>query len=256
MVARLVRIAGLLLAAILAAAPAGAHGGGRRAGAPGRILLDGQPTEVRWTDGDSFNVDSGPLRGFAARLQGYNTLEAYGPVHRIAGMDPAALEAIATSSAALLAGSTWRCSSEGRRDGYGRALVACPEAAAAVVRAGHAMVYAIDARPDPALLALQREAQAAGRGMWAGGVPPLIVASLHSGEEKGLRGKPPYDRLVDTRTGMTRLRHHRSSYRTCQEVCVGEGAARSCMVYVPFERRYRDRPACLAGGSEPPKRER
>ena len=42
-----------------------------------------------------------------------------------------------------------------------------------------------------------------------------------------------------------RVRHHQASYRTCQEVCVGEGPVASCMVYVPFERRYRDRPACL-----------
>jgi micrococcal nuclease len=240
-----------LLAALLALSPSAAQAGGTRAGAPGRVLLDGQPTEVRWTDGDSFHVDSGPLKGFGARLQGYNTLETYGPVHRIAGMAPEALEAIAASTAALLAGSTWRCTTEGKRDGYGRALVACPEAAAAVVRAGHAMVYAVDARPDPALLALQREAQAAGRGMWGGGVPPLIISSLHSGEERGLKGKPPYDRLVDTRTGETRLRHHRASYQACQEVCVGVGPERSCMVYVPFERRYRDRPSCLG-----PKRDR
>jgi micrococcal nuclease len=241
-------LAALLLAAlVLLPALAGA----KRPGLPGRILLDGQPTEVRWTDGDSFQVDSGPLRGLGTRLQGYNALESYGPVHRIAGMEPEALEAIATSSAALLAGTVWSCTTEGKPDGYGRPLVACPEAAALLVREGHAMVYALDASPDPALLELQREAQGAGRGMWAGGVPPLIITSLHSDGEKGLKGKMPYDRLVDTRTGQTRVHQHRSSYRTCQEVCVGEGPARSCMVYVPFEQRYRDRPACLG-----PKRDR
>jgi micrococcal nuclease len=123
-----------------------------------------------------------------------------------------------------------------------------------VVRAGHAMVYAVDARPDPALLALQREAQAAGRGMWAGGVPPELITSLHSAGEQGLKGKAPYDRLVDTRTGETRMRRHDGSYQACQEVCIGEGATLSCMVYVPFERRYRDRPACLASAG--PKRDR
>jgi endonuclease YncB( thermonuclease family) len=240
-----------LLAALLAALPPAAQAAGKRPGAPGHVVLDGQPTAVRWTDGDSFNVDSGPLKGFGARLQGYNTLEAYGPVHRIATLGPAPLEAIANGSAALLAGTAWTCTTEGKRDGYGRALVSCPEAAASVVRAGHAMVYAVDAHPDPALLAAQREAQAARRGIWAGGVPSEIITSLHSSGEQGLKGKPPYDRLVDTRTGLTRLRAHRSSYATCQEVCVGEGAARSCMVYVPFERRYRDRPSCLG-----PKRDR
>ena len=123
----------------------------RTTASAGRILLDGQPTEVRWTDGDSFKVESGPLKGFGTRLQGYNALEAFGPVHRIAGMGPEALEAIAVvDSAALLAGTAWRCTTVGKRDGYGRALVACPDAAAALVRAGHAMVYAVDVRPDPA----------------------------------------------------------------------------------------------------------
>jgi micrococcal nuclease len=238
--ARHLAAAALLLPLLAAGAP-------HRHGAAGRILLDGQPTEVRWSDGDSFKVESGPLKGFGTRLTGYNTLESFGPVHRIAGLGPAPLEEIANGSAALLAASTWNCRTEGKRDGYGRALVSCPDAAAALVRAGHAMVYAVDAPPDPALLVLQREAQAARRGIWAGGVPPEIITSLHSAGEKDLKGKSPYDRLCDTRAGTTRLRQHRVTYRTCEEVCVGEGAARSCMVYVPFERRYRDRPDCLLG---------
>jgi endonuclease YncB( thermonuclease family) len=235
----------LLVAARVASSAPHQHG------SAGRIILDGQPTEVRWTDGDSFKVESGPLKGFGTRLTGYNTLEAFGPVHRIASLGPAPLEEIARGSADLLAATTWRCRTEGKRDGYGRALVSCPDAAAALVRAGHAMVYAVDAPPEPALLAVQREAQAARRGIWAGGVPPEIITSLHSAGENDLKGKAPYDRLCDTRTGTTRLRQHRVSYKTCEEVCVGEGLQRSCMVYVPFERRYSNRPDCIG-----PKRDR
>jgi micrococcal nuclease len=245
------RFAAAVVATLLGLAPGAARSVGQHPGVPGLVLLDGQETEVRWTDGDSFRVESGPLRGFGTRLEGYNALEAFGPVHRIAGMGPAELEAIALSSASLLARTTWRCSVAGTPAGYGRPLVSCPEAAAALVRAGHAMVYAVGARPDRALLALQREAQATRRGLWAGGVPPEIITSLHSAGELDLKGKAPYDRLVDTRTGETRRRRHQSSYQACQEVCVGEGATLSCMVYVPFERRYRDRPACLG-----PKRDR
>lgn len=240
------RPAAALLAALLLSTPAPSRAAAKRHGLPGRIVLDGQPTEVRWTDGDSFKIDSGPLKGFGTRLSGYNTLEAFGPVHRIAGMGPGPLAQVAAGSAALLAAGTWDCRTEGKRDGYGRALVACPDAAATLVRAGHAMVYAVEARPDPALLAVQREAQSAGRGMWAAGVPPEIITSLHSAGERDLQGKAPYDRLCDTRTGLTRIRQHRSTYRTCQEVCVGEGPLRSCMVYVPFERRYNNRPDCIA----------
>jgi micrococcal nuclease len=242
---RLLRPTAAVLAAFLGLAPVPARGGGKLPGVPGLVLLDGQATEVRWTDGDSFKVESGPLRGLGTRVVGYNALEAFGPVHRTAGMGPAELEAIAVSSAPLLARTTWRCSVAGKPDGYGRPLVSCPEAAATLVRAGHAVVYAVGARPDPALLALQREAQAARRGLWAGGVPPELITSLHSAGERDLKGKAPYDRLVDTRTGETRRLRHQSSYLACQEVCVGAGATISCMVYVPFERRYRDRPACL-----------
>jgi len=234
-----------LLAALLLLPPGPALAGGKAHGVPGRILLDGQPTEVRWSDGDSFKILSGPLQGFGTRLEGFNTLETFGPVHRIGTLEPAQLEIIARASAPLLAGTAWRCTTEGKRDGYGRALVACPDAAAALVRAGQAMVYAVGARPDRSLLALQREAQAAGRGLWAGGVPPEIITSLHSAGEADLKGKEAYDRLVDTRTGVTRVRHHQARYQICQEVCVGDGPTVSCMVYVPFERRYRDRPACL-----------
>jgi endonuclease YncB( thermonuclease family) len=235
----------LLLLALLVAPVSPSARERVRHGSPGRILLDGQPTEVRWTDGDSFHVDSGPLRGMGTRLQGYNTLEGYGPVHRIGRLDPEALYTLALAAAPLLAATEWRCHTAGKADGYGRALIECPDAAAMLVRTGHALVYAVDRPPDRGLLALQREAQAARAGLWAGGVPPEIITSLHSAGEKGLKGKPAYDRLADTRTGKTRLRTHAARYATCQEVCAGEGELPSCMVYVPFERRYHDRPACL-----------
>jgi endonuclease YncB( thermonuclease family) len=235
--------AGALVA--LLAWPHGAATGRRAPGVAGAILLDGQRTEVRWTDGDSFRVDSGPLRGSGTRLVGVNALEAYGPVHRIGTLGPQALLDLASRSAGLLAARVWRCATTGRRDGYGRALVDCPAAAAALVEAGHAMVYAVDGPADPGLLALQREAQARRVGLWAGGVPAEILTSLHSAGERGPGGAAPYDRLVDTRTGAARKAHHQRRYRTCEEVCAGEGGLRSCLVHVPFERRYRDRPDCL-----------
>ena len=45
------------------------------------IVLNGEKTEVVWTDGDSFKIKSGPHQGHGTRLQRFNTLEAYGPVH-------------------------------------------------------------------------------------------------------------------------------------------------------------------------------
>lgn len=236
----------LLAAALLAAAPAAAGARGRSPrGAPATLTLDGQETRVRWVDGDTFLVDSGPLRGFSTRVVGYNTLETYGPVHRIGAASPERLWAVAREAAPLLARGAWRCQTLGERDGYGRALVACPDAAAALVRAGLAMVFALDGPADPALLSAQREAQSARAGLWAGGVPPLVPTSVHAEGERGLGAKGAYDRVVDTRTGRAAPRPHRRRYATCEEVCLGEGAQRACMVYVPYERRHRDRPACL-----------
>ena len=52
------------------------------ASASTQIILNGEKTAVYFNDGDTFKVLSGPLKGKRSRLYGYNTLEAYGPVHR------------------------------------------------------------------------------------------------------------------------------------------------------------------------------
>ncbi len=234
--------AALLAAALLVPARAAARGQG--SGARCDVVLAGEQTEVRWTDGDTFRILSGPRRGRAVRLVGVNTLETYGPVHRIGASDGRALLAVAKASAAIASAAGGRCDTDGAADGYGRLLATCPEASEALVRAGHAMVFAVDGPADPALLALQREAQRTRTGIWAGGAPPLLPTSLHSADEPNLAPRG-YDRIVDTRTGAAVVHPHARTYRTCEEVCVGEGQERACMVYVPFARRYRDRPPCL-----------
>jgi micrococcal nuclease len=235
---------GLLLALAAALpAPAGARGGATRLRS--LVVLGGERVRVRWTDGDTFRVLEGRWAGRSARLLGVNALESYGPVHRWAGIAPAALLADAKAAAALAASGIWRCEPERGGDAYGRLLVACPDAAAALVERGHAMVFAVDAPADERLLAAQRRAQAARLGMWAGGAPPLVPTSVHSVGEAGLGARGAYDRVVDTRTGAAVARPHRRRYAVCEEVCLGAGAERACMVYVPFERRYRGRPRCL-----------
>jgi endonuclease YncB( thermonuclease family) len=209
------------------------------------IELDGARVRVRWNDGDSFRIEDGPFRGARVRLEGVNALETYGPVHSWGTWRPEELYAIAQGSAAIAAAGVRRCTARGRADVYGRFLFSCPDAARALVAAGYAMVFAVDAPPDPALLEAQRAAQAAGAGMWAKGVPPEIPSSVHARGERGLGKRGAYDRIVDTRTGVARARPHERLYRTCEQVCVGPRDARACLVYVPYERRYRDRPACL-----------
>jgi endonuclease YncB( thermonuclease family) len=221
-----------------------AQGGGGTRGV-GELTLSGERISVRWTDGDTFRIAGGRFAGRAARLVGVNALETFGPVHRFGGMDARALLAIAKGTAPLAAARTWRCETDGAPDGYGRLLVTCPDAAEALVRAGYAMVFALEGPPAPALLEAQRAAQAARAGMWAGGAPPRIPTSLHSADEPGLGPRGAYDRIADTRTGRAVAAPHARTYATCEERCVGDGPERACMTYVPFERRYRHRPACL-----------
>ena len=234
--------AALAALAVLAAAPAASAPSARPQGSA--LFLDGTRRPVTWIDGDTFRVLDGPQKGRSARVVGVNSLESYGPVHRWGRWRPAQLLGIAREATRRVKVGEWHCRASGGDDAYGRILATCPDAARMLVRAGLAMVFAVGERPDPELLALQRKAQARGAGMWRKGVPPLIPSSVHSADEPGLE-KGPYDRIVDTRTGMAEPRPHQDVYRACQEVCVGEGADRACMTWVPFERRYRDRPPCL-----------
>ncbi len=235
----------VLLACAAGFAPGAARARGKETPGRGAVVLDGERVPVRWTDGDSFRILGGRFAGSAARLGGVNALETYGPVHRIAGLDGRALHALARKTATLAAGGEWSCTAAGDRDRYRRLLVHCPEAALALVRAGHAMVFSLDGPAGEELLAAQRDAQGARRGIWAGGVPPLVPTSLHSADEPDLGARGAYDRIADTRTGEAAARSHERRYRPCEEVCLGEGEGKACMTYVPYERRYRRKPACL-----------
>jgi endonuclease YncB( thermonuclease family) len=227
--------------------PSAGGGGSACAAAFARttIALAGEKVEVRWTDGDTFKILSGRHAGRSARLEGVNALETFGPVHRWGGLPAAFFVELAKQSAALAATSPGPCELLARGDRYGRLLVSCPDAAETLVRFGHAMVLAVDGEPDPALLALQREAQRGGAGMWSGGVPPRVPTSLHSADEPDLGRDGAYDRVADTRTGRTAVERHARRYATCEERCVGDGAERACLVYVPYALRYRNKPDCL-----------
>lgn len=225
--------------------------GGRRApkadqhDAPGFIVLNGERTSVRWSDGDSFTFTSGRYGGQGTRMVGYNTLEAYGPVHRWGGWSREELFDVAKQGAGVAASREWECTTTGDEDTYHRVLVDCPTLAREMALRGVGMAYAVNGVPPVLVLDAMHQAQRARRGMWAKGVPRGVVTSLHSMSENDGRYQKSSNRVVDTRTGEAPLVKHTDAYQTCQEVCLS--AEGSCMVYVPFEQRYQDQPPCLVG---------
>lgn len=215
--------------------------------AMGAIVLNGKRLEVRWTDGDSFNVREGDLKGTSTRLVGYNTLEAYGPVHQWGEWTAKELFELAKKSSSVAATQEWECTTDFKRDGYKRLLVRCPKLAVEMARQGHGLAYAVDGeKPDAEVVKAQAEGIKAKAGMWAKGSTNGVITSLHSvGEDGDVEATEAYNRVVDTRTGAALKRKHTEKYESCQNVCIEIDGTKSCMVYVPFKHRYRGQPDCL-----------
>jgi endonuclease YncB( thermonuclease family) len=212
----------------------------RDPGGHGYLSIDGREYGVRWDDGDSFKIEFGNQEGTKVRMVGYNTLEDYGPVHRWGSWRAEELFAIAKRARDVASAGRWSCTSTGKPDRYGRILTFCPDLAAELIAKGLAMVFAVDGPADPKLVELQLKAQADKAGMWLKGVPPKLITSAHSAEEE--KG---YNRVVDTRTGVSQAVANEREYEECEWVCVGPAQQQSCMLYVAFERRYKQKPKCL-----------
>lgn len=216
-----------------------------------QIILDGTPETVNFNDGDSFRILDGPRKGQKARLVGYNTLEAYGPVHFWGDANGWDLYRVNERDIDIAREGDWECESLGSADGYGRILVLCPELRRRLIAEGVAHVYAYgDEEPDPELVELMLKAQSERRGMWKFGIPRAIVTSVHSIDEKDPDDplaedrKESYNRLADTRTGKTFAVKHDKVFKPCDVFC----HSGSCMLYVPFDKRFGDeRPECLRG---------
>ena len=212
------------------------------------VILDGSRTRVVWNDGDSFRIIRGPKKDVRVRLADYNTLESYGPVHFWGGFHGFELYDLAKASTKLAKQTIWECSTTGQGGGYGREVVRCPELSKEMIRQGLAHLFGVEKKPDSELLKLQLQAQAERRGIWKKGVPSHIVTSIHSISEKKKDGSPikeAYNRVCNTRTGMTHVVKHKVVFQPCDAWCHGG----SCMVYAPFEVRYgENRPSCLRQG--------
>lgn len=184
-----------------------------------RVFLNGVPTAVHFNDGDSFRVLGGKYAGTTARLQGYNTLETYGPVHLFGPWKASELYVLSKMATLNARRGVWNCTGDGRRDGYGRVLWDCRDLAIDQIRKGLAHALSINAEPaDLELLAAQHQAQAERKGMWAHGIPDFVVTSLHSLAEDPTREKH-YNRTVSSLDGHSADWTHRDTYAECQKVC-------------------------------------
>ena len=223
------------------------------------ITLDGVRMRVNWNDGDSFSVSkkvvtrllnsghrvfggqsSRPSR-VRARLQGYNALESYGPVHVWGKWHARDLYFVAKKASEVARAKVWSCQRiPGGSGGYGRILVNCPELRETLLSSGLAHVFAVDYDAPAADLAAQARAISQRRGIWAKGVPTGLVTSVHSADERSQKGS--YNRVCSTADGKAVAVPHNSVYCECEQVC----ASGSCMTYVPFKRRYgKNRANCL-----------
>src|SRR5688572_27197595 len=106
------------LAIVLSLVASGSKVHHKKHNALGNIVLNGEKQQVNWTDGDSFKFKEGKFKGAGTRLQGYNTLEAYGPVHRWGEWTAQELFELAEDSAAHAAMKTWECTTDEKKDGY------------------------------------------------------------------------------------------------------------------------------------------
>ena len=206
----------------------------------GRVLIDETYHDVSWSDGDSFRITSGRMRGQRVRLLGYNTLESYGPVHKWGDWNEWALYRLAKDAKKVATQEIWECKSQGAQDRYQRLLVRCPKLIEAMISSGMGHVFEVESKPNVALLMLQADAIKRKVGMWAKGVPDGVMTSIHSHDEDPK--KPAYNRVASLKTGMARKLLHSNTYKICEWVCI-EG---SCLLYVPYTQRYGDdRPPCL-----------
>jgi len=205
----------------------------------GTLILDGQAMSVYWDDGDTFEFrDQG--RKTRARLQGFNTLESYGPVHSWGEWTGGELYEVAFEATAHAKSGTWECTRKNASGGYGRILVDCPKLRSSLLSKGLAHVFWMNGAAPQEIVEPQTEAIKSKQGMWRKGAPNWILTSIHSATEDNL--PDPYNRKVSTQTGEAKARTHSKRYQTCQKVCE-DG---SCMLYVPYRIRYgKKRARCL-----------
>lgn len=206
-----------------------------------QITLDDDDVSVYFNDGDTFKILEGEYKGSSVRIAGFNSLETYGPVHGWMENTPEYLLEVANKATKEAQKGGWTCKLESGKDAYGRLLATCDDLALAQISKGLAHAYSIDSKPaKKSYVTAQGKSQKRKLGMWKGGTPEFVITSLHSVDEGSQK---TYNRMISAKDGHNQQWQHEESYGTCENVCLEQD--NSCMVYVPFEHRYKSKPDCL-----------
>ncbi|MBM4358287.1 MAG: hypothetical protein FJ096_09275 [Deltaproteobacteria bacterium] len=185
----------------------------------GAVRINGVATPVYFNDGDTFRALAGTFRNRASRLAGFNTLESYGPAHQWGGWTAREMYSLAKQGALNARKGLWNCAIDPKeKDGYGRLLAICPDLQYDQIKKGLAHVLSVDGDPPRRLLDAQRDAIVNGRGLWAKGVPAMVVTSTHSVDER-FENKDNYNRLVSALDGISQKWKHQNLYEECENVC-------------------------------------
>lgn len=183
------------------------------------VYINGRPTRVHFSDGDSFRQLEGPWVGRNTRLSGFNTLESFGPTHSWGNWHSFELWVNAKQATHNARHGVWHCFGSGETDTYGRVLLDCPDLAIDQISKGLAhMMQVDDTSSRPEYIRAQHEAMRERRGMWAHGVPSFVLTSLHSADEDPTRDRH-YNRLVSTRDGHSERWMHSDTYPECSYQC-------------------------------------
>ena len=211
------------------------------------IILDGKIVASTWLDGDTVRLQLDDTKKVTARLAGFNTLESYAAVHKWGAWTPNQLIDIARQATLRTKSETWHCKTLPGSGGYRRIKIDCPQLRHSLLRSGLAHVFTIGAKVDPTNLQTQNFAKSHGLGMWAKGVPSIIITHVRSKATPSPQERI-YDTHVSTQTGEVQFRNHTLTYSPCQFVCT----ASSCFQFIPKHSRYHANPKTCHDPADPP----
>ncbi len=219
----------------------------------GTVKINGVATPVYFNDGDTFRALAGPFRNRAARLAGYNTLESYGSAHQWGGWTAREMYSLAKQATLNARRGFWNCSLDPKdKDGYGRFLAICPDLQYDQIKNGFAHVLSVEGDAPKRLMDAQRDAIIHGRGIWAKGVPAMIVTSTHAANER-FDTKDNYNRLVSSLDGSSLKWKHQNNYDECENVCwKAKSAERANLIAVIDALRADERTKGIIKGFEDP----